>query len=889
MIRVSQEEVGIRRGQLTVFLGSASGVGKTRAMILAAREKQRLGRRVVLGCLEQDYVRRWGDAAVDLPTIAQKRHFHNGHIGVELDAEAILLHRPDLVLVDGLATPNPLGSLHPRRYMDVDDLLSAGIDVYTTLNIHEVESLRDIVAQVAGIQVDQAVPDSFLDRGAHFQLVDLPTDELIEFCLKRNDVVQTDAMRRFYRPGNISAFRELAMRYVASHVDRDLEHYMAFQDIKGPWPVAEKLMVCVSASPFSERLIRIGRQMAASLKSDWMAVHVETPRSFRAEPGLADTLTRNLALAEELGAEVVSISGHDVARELLDLAQHRNVLQIVIGKPSRIPFWDWLRPSVVNRVVQEAEGISVHLIPGRPGRALNVKPLRLQPRSSSSSYTIATLLVAILTLALQLLAIKTGLVNIALVYLLPVLVCAVRYGFGPAIYASVIGVLSFDFFFVPPVLSFSVSDLRYLVSFAVFLAVAVLTASLSARLRLQLFRSNQRERSNAALYGLSRQMTAASDLESIYNGLVRHANDTFSVPVVLFLQDESSTRLRLAKQSDPSSAFGSSDADLALATWAFTHVETAGRGTHTLRESAGLCLPLKADHEIQGILAIYFDDSDSSLMPERIRLAEALVDVASMAIVRIKLEEEAKVAHLTAESERLRTALLDSISHELRTPLTAIIGSVTGMIESGEKFSLGDQRELLLTIRDGAMRMNRLVVNLLGMVRLESGMLRLRKEWCDMADIVGVALKQVKDALQNRRIQVQIAEDLPMIPADDVLVEQVLVNVLSNAIKYSVDGSQIGLNVCYADQSICVSVSDAGIGIAEDELPHVFDKFYRARRARRVPGTGLGLAICKGIVEAHGGTIAIKNARPQGVEVTIRLPACTRHDIVIEEGDSEDV
>lgn len=490
---------------------------------------------------------------------------------------------------------------------------------------------------------------------------------------------------------------------------------------------------------------------------------------------------------------------------------------------------------------------------------------------SLRSYVSITVLIVLMTGALRPFALAVDLVNVALIYLFPVLLSAVYWGKRPAIYAAVLGVLAFDFFFVPPVLSFTVADLRYLISFGVYLAVAALTASLAARLKQQLLYSRMREAHTAALYELSRQISAITDIHSLLDNVSRQVSQTIGTEIAIYLPDDRN-HLVLSHQSAVSGDWGQGEAEKVMAKLAFDHGEAVGYGSNTLRDSQGYYVPLRTEDRIYGVLALNLKVRKSVFSVEQKRMLEALGGLAASAIARVKLAEEAKIAHLTAESERIRTAILDSVSHELRTPLAAIIGSATGLIEGDRLFSPEDRMELLITIRDGALRMNRLVMNLLSMVQLESGMLRLRKNWCDIEDLIGVMLSQVKDFQQHRKLRIQFPESVPMVQGDEVLLERVLVNVVSNAIKYSPDYSEVVLSVSVDENNLTISVSDEGIGLADNEYNQIFEKFYRADTTKQITGTGLGLAICKGIVELHHGTISGRRNEPQGTVITITLP-----------------
>ncbi len=496
-------------------------------------------------------------------------------------------------------------------------------------------------------------------------------------------------------------------------------------------------------------------------------------------------------------------------------------------------------------------------------------------------YLAVTLAIALLTMLFRIIGYAFTPVNIALLYLLPAFIAAVRWGLWPSIYAAGVGVIAFDFFFIPPIYHFTVGDIRYLITFAVYLAVAVFTASLASQLRQRVDESRMREKVTSALFALSTQVAAARDLDAILQEIVRQAYVTFGLSTVIVLPDKNGVLVPRARFGDDEPK-GLAIIESRILRWVYEHGQSAGYGTHRNAEAPLMYVPLKTEANTRGVMCVISARTPPGDAYNRKRVVQALASLAAVSIARIKLEEEAKIAHLTAESERLRTALLDSLSHELRTPLTTVIGAVTGMIESASVLSVVDQRELLLTVREGAMRMNRLVTNLLGMVRLESGMLRLTKKWCDVSDMIGVAIQQTQDALQNRTINVALPPSLPAVEVDDALIEQALVNVLSNAIKYSPDHSTILINVVHDDGVLTITIKDEGIGIAPAEVTKIFDKFYRSKAAKGIPGTGLGLAICKGVIHLHGGEISAAPAHDKGTVITIRLPVEDSEDVLID-------
>lgn len=887
----SLEKEGL--GKLTIFLGAAAGVGKTYAMLEAAGEKLSEGMDVMVGLVETHGRAETEAMLKGLPVIPTKPQDYKGKTFYEMDLDAILALRPNIVLVDELAHTNIIGSRHKKRYMDVQELLAAGINVYTTLNIQHLETLNDIVAQITGVTVRETVPDQILETAYQIKLIDIPPEELIQ-RLKDGKVYvagqATEALKKFFRAGNINALRELALRYTAKKVDRQLESYMRVHGIAGPWPTGEKVMVCISSSPFSAKLIRIAKRMATSQNAEWLAVHVE-PSLHRLSRNEAerDSMAKNLRLAETLGAEIIGITGDDIAEAILELANKRNVSQIIIGKPEHTRFWAIVHGSVVARVIRRSQGISIHVIPGsqqetgQKSAAVKVKDkgTGTQQRRTISviPYLASIFMMIALFLIITPISSFLGPVNISMLFLLPVLISSARWGRFHAVVTAAMGVITFDFFFIPPIFTFTVADFRYLLSFVILVLVGIITGTLSARLKKQINYSRQRESRVSALYALSRDIAAVDKMDLVLERIANNVSGTLEGQVVLLLPNENA-KLVLQKNSGSNNFLNESE--LAVATWVFEKGQKAGKGTETLGAAAALYLPLSTEQGVQGVLGICFNEAKAQFDPERIRLLEAFVGLAAMAINRIKLAEQARQALTLVESERLRTALFNSLSHDLRTPLASIIGAVTGLLEDRNVvYSPEARHDLLKTILNGAERMNRFVSNLLDMARLESGMLKLKKDWCDLQDIIGVAVNRLGESLTNRPLDINVQPGLPLIQADCVLLEQVLINLLDNAQKYSEQGSKIVVSIQQRGNQLETAVANRGEGIPDTDLSKVFDKFYRLNSPLQVSGSGLGLAICKGIIEAHGGQIWAENNKLGGVTITFTLPLTNKFTGVV--------
>ena len=893
------------RGRFTVFLGPAAGVGKTYAMLEAAHERLGMGIDVVIGWVETHGRKETEELTEGLLVIPPKEIRYKDKTLKEMDIDAILARKPQLVLVDELAHTNVPGSRHVRRYQDVEELLEVGINVYTTINIQHIESLNDIVEQITGVKVRETVPDYILEVADQIRLVDIAPEELIQ-RLKEGKVYMPQqaerALHNFFRAGNINALRELALRRTADRVDKELHDYMKNHDIQGPWPAAERVMVCVSPSPFSAQLIRAARRLAAGMQAEWFAVYIENPRQVLGSEEERNRIAKHLQLAEELGAKTILTSGRDVAEELIDLARHHHITQIVIGKPLRSTFREWVQGSVVDRLIRKAEGISVHVIPGKTPAAEKprnnfTKVLRPWEKIQWGHYAGSLLMLAVITGINLRFKHELEYINIALLYLLPVLFSSLWWGVGPAVTTSLIGVVLFDFLFVPPVFSFTVADIRYAFSFMIFMIVGLVVSRQAERLRQQVLHARKREARTRTLYELSKEIAAVSNLDTIIRVVIRRAEESFNREVMILLPDASGRLLQWSRQEEvpnrqmeadqgsASESFGKQtleDAnEQAVATWVMEHGEPAGRGTETLPGAKYIYLPLKSEGKVMGVIGVCTPEKYPS--PEFRRLLEAFAGLAAIAIERAKLAEQAKQAVLLAESDKLRTALFNSISHELRTPLSSIMVAVSGLLDSKIASSPGAYAELLETIKDGATRMERLISNLLDTARLESGMTRLQNDWCDVADIIGSALRRLGETIQRTPLQIEIPEQTPLVWADCVLLEQVFVNLIDNAIKYSPVGSPLVIKAVFSDTTATVSVADEGPGIPAEDLQRVFDKFYRLRSPHNVSGTGLGLSICKGIVEAHGGRIWAENKDDGGTIMFVQIPIGKTQPVLVAE------
>ncbi len=873
LARVQSDAQQKGRGHLKIFFGYAAGVGKTYAMLEAAHQRKVEGVDVVVGYVETHQRIETENMLRGLETIPAKIISYMNIKLPELDIDRVLERKPQLILIDELAHTNAPGSRHTKRYQDVEELLLAGINVYSTLNIQHLESLNDVVAQITGIKVQETIPDRVIDEVTEIELIDLPTDELLN-RLKEGKVYIPEqaerAIEKFFRQGNLTALRELTMRRAAERVDDQMLDYMGIRSIPGPWPANERLLVGLSPKTANERLIRSARRLADEMKAEWFAVYVETPNHLRS-PELRDKIDRMLRLAEELGAKSITLHGSSVADAIVNFACNQNITKIIIGKSTRSQLWSLIHGSSANEIIRKSspiDVISVNIEAEEQEKLITEQAIRYwQPHRPWRRYAWGIALMAAATAVCYLIAPYISPTNLIVVYLLANVLAALFLGRGPAIMISILSVLAFDFFFVPPQLTLAVSDTEYLLTFIGLLVVSLVVSYLTSQVREQANAAQRREAQTAALYDLGHDLTAAIGLEAVATTIIEHIGQTYSREVAIFLNQ--SDNLHLYKASP---GLMVSENELAVAVWAYEHGQQAGRGTDTLPEASMLYHPLKTTRGVIGVLGIKPLNTKAYLSPDQRRILEAYANQVALAIEGAQLVEQAHQTELLEATEKLQTALLNSISHDLRTPLVSITGALSSLEESGPALDEDVQRSLIETAREEAERLNRLVGNLLDITRLEAGPLQLRREACDIQELIGSALEQIGSPLKDRQVKVVVPAKLPLVPLDFVLFSRVLVNVIDNALKYSPPEKPIEIHAREENKMLEIKVADHGEGIPEDDLERIFDKFYRVRRPDNVSGTGLGLSISRGIVEAHGGSIRAENRRNGGALFTICVP-----------------
>jgi two-component system sensor histidine kinase KdpD len=879
LLESARREMG-HAGKLKIFVGAAPGVGKTYEMLQQARVKLSDGVDIVAGVVET-HGRRETKALLDgLESIPPKHFDYKGQTLEEMDIDAIVARHPQIVLVDELAHTNVIGSRHPKRYLDVEELLSHGIDVYSTVNIQHVESLNDVVAQITRVRVRETIPDSIFDRADAVELVDLTPDDLIQRLKDGKVYVPKQAERaleHFFLPTNLTALRELALRRTAERVDEQLLTQMQARAISGPWAAGERILVCVSEDPRSAGLVRYAKRLADRLHATFTALSIESRRSLQLSEEQRDRIADALRLAEALGGDAVTVpSGIDrIADDVINYARANNVTQIIIGKSARSRWFEIFHGSVVHDLVRRSGNISVHVIAGDDSAtdALPKKTVKTAERPAPFEpwpYVFAMgAVIAALGLG-KIIQPLVGVDNVDLVLLTSIVVVAVRYGLWPSLVTSVAASLTYNFFFLPPVYTFTITEPTNIVAFIFFIIVAVIVSNVAARARTQALVAMSRVRTTESLYTFSRKLASVGTLDDVLWATAYQAALMLKVRVVLLLPENGSIAVKAGYPPEDSL----DAADLAAAKWAWENNRVTGRGSDTLPGGRRLFLPMHTGRGAIGVVGIDSDKSGPLLTPDDRRLLDALIDQGALAIERVHLVEDMDRVKRNVEADRLRSALLTSISHDLKTPLAAVLGAAGTLRDYANKLTTVQKADLLTSIIDESERLNRFIANLLDMTKLESGAIIPNAALHDLSDIVGSALRRANKILTQHSVELQLPPDLPMLKLDAVLFEQSLFNLLDNAAKYSPPDTTVRIQSWRDRSSVFLQILDEGAGIPVADLSNVFDKFYRVQKADHVrAGTGLGLAIARGFVEAMNGTITAANRTDRtGAVITIRLP-----------------
>jgi two-component system sensor histidine kinase KdpD len=876
LAQVQSQERSAARGKLRIYFGASAGVGKTYAMLAAARKLLAEGRPVLVGVLETHGRAETAALLEGLAVLPHKARAYRGKTLNEFDLDAALARHPPLILVDELAHANAPGSRHPKRWQDVQELLDAGIDVFTSVNVQHLESLNDVVGGITGVQVQETVPDTVFDGADEVVLVDLPADELLA-RLKGGKVYQAQqaerAAKNFFRKGNLIALRELALRRTADRVEDDVRAYRVEKSIDTVWKTGGALLACVGARPDNEHVVRSTARLAGQLGADWHAVYVETPALQRLPAAKREQTLVTLRLAQKLGASTAVLAGNDIAEALVAYARDHNLSKIVMARGHAS--WPW-RSSHIRRIAAKAPDIDLVEV-GDPGeypkrsaaaraQADTVALALGGGKRRAWAYAMAAAASIVAALLLTPMLAFLDLANIAMLFLLVVLLVAVKLGRGPSVMATCVSVICFDFFFVAPRFSFAVSDLQYLITFAVMLAVGLITGHLTAGLRFQARVAAHRERRSLALYEFARELSGALLTEQVFETTREFIQRTFRARAILLLPDPEGRLQSPAPDSDTAVP-----PDAGVAQWAFEHEESAGLGTDTLPASPFFYLPLVAPMRTRGVLAIEPEQQAWILIPEQRKQLDTFAALAAIALERVHYVEVAQNALISMESERLRNSLLSALSHDLRTPLTLLIGLSESLIRAKPALP-ACQRDTAQVLHNEALRMSALVANLLDMARIQSGGVKLNLQWQAPEEVIGSSLHACASLLREHTVSTKVPEDMPLVRFDAVLIERVLCNLLENAVKYTPSGSRIEVAASVHGNWARLTVADDGPGIPGGRERAIFEKFTRGEKESATPGVGLGLAICRAIVAAHGGTIDVGRSTLGGAGFVVALP-----------------
>ncbi len=873
LAQVQAQEAESKRGSLKVFFGYAAGVGKTYAMLENAQRAKTTGREVVVGYVEPHGRPETEALLTGLEVLPLREYEYRGVTLRDFDVDAALARHPDLLLVDELAHTNAVGCRHEKRWQDVEELLEAGINVWTTLNVQHIESLNDVIGQITGVTVRETVPDRAFDLADDLELVDITPEELL-LRLKAGKVYVPEqaqrAIQSFFQKSNLTALRELSLRQAARRIHTDVESARREKAAIQPWATAERLLVCVGPSPTTARVIRTARRMAAALDAPWLAVSVDVTGEPAGTPA-KQQISHHFRLAERLGAETVTLAGQNVTETILDYARSFNVTKILIGKTNQPRWRRLLVGTVVDDVLEKSGDIDVYVIHGEEEKSAHT-PARTTATTQKLPYLWAVGLVGLtglLAYGLRFLHLADAEANTVMLFLAAVASTAFRYGRGPAVFASILAVLVFDFFFVPPFHTFAVADTQYVVTFAVMLTIGLVISTLTSRLRAQIENTRQRERRTASLYELGKQLSSLYGNVFLVGAAGGKIAEMLGGEVAIYLRQPSGTP-ELAFGHD--TTIGKHSVSLPVAQWVIEHDQLAGAGTNTLPNAAALFFPLTGSQGTHGAIAIRVPDAERLLDPEFRRLLDACANQLALALERDQLAIEAANARIQAEAEQVRSSLLSSVSHDLKTPLAAIAGASSSLLEAAS-LDEDTRRQLLETVADEAARLNRLLENILQMSKLDAGAATPNCQWHVLEEIVGSALHRTRRELAQHEVAVHLSNDLPLLYVDGLLMEQMFVNLFENAARYTPEGTEVTIRAALDGQHVRIAVSDNGPGLPAGAEERIFDKFYRASpTVDGGRGSGLGLAICRAIIKAHGGTLVAANRPGGGAEFVMRLP-----------------
>lgn len=863
--KIEEEEKKRKRGELKIFFGGCAGVGKTYAMLSAAHEQLQAGADVVAGVIETHGRSETEKLLASVPLIPQRAITHKGVTLKELDLDSIKARKPDIVLVDELAHTNAPGVRHPKRWQDVEELLGAGIDVYTTLNVQHLESLSDIVAGNTGIVVKETVPDSVFDKADDIILVDINADELLK-RLKEGKVYIADyaksrAVEHFFKKKNIIALREMALRRTAERVDAQMGDYYYREGLHDTAPVAEKIMVCIGPDPLSAKLVRSAKRMATALKAPWVAVYVENSRHTSLNEQGRMAVNSVMHSAERNGGRTVILQGSNAVDEIMGYARANRITKIIVGKPTKGQLKDILHGSLVDKIIHHSGDIDVYVITGEPVNPTSFTSFPSISRFKWPLYLWGVAAVGGCTGISYFLDTILQPIDQIMVYLIGALLVAAKLGRGPSLIFSLLSVSAFNFFFIEPLYSFNIAESSYWMTLVVMLITSLMISAQAAQLRLQAVFARKRANESQIFYAMTRDMAATRGTENIASTAIKHMQAAMDMDITVWNVD-SASHVGVVTGYPPYFDIK----EESTIRWCYENRQMAGRNTNTMPTAKGLYIPLLSSDHIFGVLGIIPKDGKPLEENLQLPLIEIFANILASSMERAKTAESAEQSKVEAESEKLRNILLSSVSHDLRTPLATIAGASSILLLQEDKLPAAERRELLLSIHEESDRLTKIVSNLLDVTRLESSDINLNRNYYSIDELIGNVLLHLEYLLKNHQVQTVIEEDLPFLYVDGVLIEQLLANLLENAVKYTPEGTAITLTSVLENGQLIVSVADEGPGIIKGEEEKIFDKFYSSH------GTGLGLAICKGIVTAHGGEIKAENREEGGARFIFIIP-----------------
>jgi two-component system sensor histidine kinase KdpD len=861
------EEEKSKRGKLKIFFGMCAGVGKTYTMLQTAQAEKLKGNDIVIGYVETHNREETAKLAEGIELISRKVYEYKSTSVQEMDLDAIINRKPQIVIVDELAHTNAPGSRHTKRFQDVQEILESGISVYTTLNVQHLESRSETVAQITGIIVHETVPDEVFESADEVELVDLTPEELLQ-RLSEGKVYtperSREAVRNFFREGNINALREMALRIVADRVDKQLHDYMQHKHIRGPWKSGLHLLVAIGPSPYSGKLLRWAKTLSYSMGANIQALYVETLHKLSTKE--RELLDKNINLAKQLGIKFRIITNNDIVKAIVDFAQKENVTHIIVGKPRFRNLLSLLRlGKFVNRLIRYSGNIDVYIL-GSDSQAKD----RFQDRvslppftSNIRQYLITSLLVILSSVIFYLVKDFVGYQVVSFVLLFLVSILAIFYGTGPILLAAILSAIIWDFFFIPPQFTLHIGKAEDVLMLIMFFIIALLNGILTSRVRRQEKKIRIREERTHALYQLTRELTMVSGIDEVSKIAVRYIQKYFNLDCAIILKNDLN---QLDNQVQLDTKIKLSENELSIAAWVYKHSAKAGKHTDTLPSTDYTFYPLTGNNDSTGVIAVKhpipFTQGEEQFW-------EAFLSQISGKYEREFLRNVAKKAYILNESDKLYKTLFNSISHELRIPVATILGATDTLL--AHTYHEENQRKLYAEINTASIRLNRLIENLLNMSRLESGRITPHLDWCDVHDLANKVADNLKQELLPFKLSMVIPSDMPLVFIDFGLIEQVLNNLVLNATQNSMGGTNIRLKFFFDQGALTIQVMDRGKGFPASELLLIFDKFYRGKDAK-AGGTGLGLSIVKGYVEAHGGTVIAENRKNEGAIFTIKIP-----------------